>query len=150
MRFEHKGLNILFDENVIELLTSFKQFDNKNESGGILLGIVSETDVIIKKASIPTEFDKGSRFRFTRHKKSAQIITDYEFHNSGGKIIYIGEWHTHPENFPSPSNTDLNMIKTQHKKNRINESFLLMLIVGFKGFYLGLYDGKKIYNLKTK
>ena len=116
MRFKHNNLEILIEENVIDLFQIFRQTGNKNERGGIILGEVSKSSIIIKKASIPTQFDKSNRFKFIRNKKSAQIFTDYEFYNSGGTVIYIGEWHTHPENHPSPSSIDINMIKTQFKK----------------------------------
>lgn len=148
MRFKHNNIDILIEENVIDLFQTFKQTGNKNERGGIILGEVSKKNIIIKKASIPTQFDKSSRFKFIRNKKSAQIFTDYEFYNSGGTVIYIGEWHTHPENYPSPSSTDISMIKTQFKKNKINENFLIMIIVGLKDYYLGYYDGKNLYKLK--
>jgi integrative and conjugative element protein (TIGR02256 family) len=149
MKFKHNNVDILIEENVIELFQHFKQTGNKNERGGIILGEVSKNKIIIKKASIPTQFDKSFRFKFIRHKKSAQIFTDFEFYNSRGRVIYIGEWHTHPENYPSPSSTDINMIKTQFRKNKINETFLLMIIVGLKGYYLGYYDGENLYRLNN-
>lgn len=46
--------------------------------------------------------------------------------NSGQKTIYIGEWHTHPENYPNPSGVDNKMIVQQYFKNRINEPFLIL------------------------
>ncbi|MFI1773379.1 Mov34/MPN/PAD-1 family protein [Thalassobellus citreus] len=150
MIFNNKEYKIIIEGNVLELFETFKQTGRKHERGGILLGEVSKAEIRIKKASIPTMFDSGSRFRFNRHKKSAQLFTDYEFYNSQGTIIYLGEWHTHPESIPSPSNIDIKMIATQFKKNKINESFLLMIIVGIKGIYLGYYDGKNLKQLKNE
>lgn len=148
MIFNYNGYKIIIEDNVLGLFELFKQTGHKHEKGGILLGEVSKTEIRIKKASIPTMFDNSSRFRFNRHKKSAQLFTDYEFYNSQGKTIYLGEWHTHPEDIPSPSNIDKKMIATQFKKNKINESFLIMVIVGIKGIYLGFYDGKILKTLK--
>ena len=132
----------------ISLISKFKQTKPKqHESGGVLLGQVKKNCIYITRISFPSSNDKSSRYSFWRNKKNAQSIIDYEFYNSGGTVIYIGEWHTHPENHPSPSSIDINMIKTQFKKNKINETFLIMIIVGLKGYYFGFYDGENLYKL---
>lgn len=148
MKFKHKNTTIIIEQNVVDLFNTFRQTGRKPESGGILLGKVYENEIRVKKASIPTVFDSSKRYNFIRHKKSAQLFTNYEFKNSGGTIIYIGEWHTHPETIPTPSSTDIKMISTQFRKNKINETFLLMIIVGLKDVYLGIYDGKDLTALK--
>lgn len=150
MKFKHKNRTIIIEQNVINLFNTFRQTEQKLESGGILLGEIYDNEVRIKKASIPTNFDSSSRYRFNRNKKSAQLIANYEFKNSGGTIIYLGEWHTHPENIPTPSSTDIKMITTQFQKNKINETFLLMIIVGLTDIYLGIYDGKVLTVLKRE
>ncbi len=133
-------------DTIISLLNMYKQDkSHKKESGGIILGSVANNyNVYISKLSFPSNFDKNNRTSFERDKKIAQILIDYEFHNSGGKIIYLGEWHTHPEKIPRPSSVDTNMIKEQYRNNLINDDFLILLIGGLDGFYLGVYDG---YNL---
>ncbi|WP_299096995.1 Mov34/MPN/PAD-1 family protein [uncultured Winogradskyella sp.] len=148
MIYAHKHYKIIIEDNVLNLFKNFKQTGRKHERGGILLGEVSSKEIRIKRASIPTVFDSSSRFSFNRNKKSAQIITDYEYNNSNGKIIYLGEWHTHPEKKPSPSSIDCKMISNQFRKNKINEWFLLMIIVGLDDMYVSFYDGKSNTELK--
>lgn len=140
---------VIFDEGVINVFKSFRQTGRKPEMGGILMGKIVGSEIYVLKASIPTSFDKFSRFSFNRHKKSAQLFIDYEFLNSSGTIIYIGEWHTHPESNPTPSGADLRMIKNQFKENIINEDFLLMVIIGLKNNFVAHYNGTKISELKT-
>lgn len=135
---------LVITNEALNVLNQFKQTKNKKEQGGVLLGEVNQNEIRITKISVPTTLDKSKKYSFIRSKISAQIIIDYEFYNSKGKTIYLGEWHTHPENNPCPSNTDINMIKTQYDKNIINEDFLVMLIVGIKSLYIAIYDGKKI------
>lgn len=147
MIYIHKEIRIVIEENVENLFLNFVQIKDRNEQGGILLGKVKDNEIIICRASIPTEFDRSSRFSFDRNKKSAQMIIDYEFLNSQGKIVYLGEWHTHPENYPTPSQTDLKMIKTQFEKNTLNESFLIMIIVGLKNKYVSFFNGKSNHKL---
>lgn len=140
---ERGKYKIHLSEDTMSLVNLYKQDKiYKKESGGILLGSVShDYNVYISKLSLPSSFDKNNRNSFERDKKIAQIIIDYEFHNSKGKVIYLGEWHTHPERHPSPSGVDMNMIKEQYNRNHINEDFLILLIGGLEGFYLGVYDG---------
>lgn len=149
MTLHYKDFRVIITESVLRALSKFKQTGRKNEQGGILLGTVSDDIIEINRISIPTMFDKSSRHGFIRDKKSAQLFVDYEFENSNGKIIYLGEWHTHPENYPTPSYQDKNMITKQFKDNILNEPFLLLFIVGIKKNYYSIYDGKRLNLLKT-
>lgn len=138
-------MNVFITSATIKIIESYKQNKKKNhESGGILLGQIINNNIHILKASTPNKFDKSSRYSFECDKDAAQVIIDYEFVNSENKTIYIGEWHTHPENYPNPSNIDIGMIKNQYFKNRLNEPFLVLLIQGLKGLYVALYDGNKL------
>ena len=147
MRIEINNYNIEISRKVLDIFNSFVQdTKSKNESGGLLLGQVVDRNIYITKVSVPNAFDKAGRCKFIRNKKAAQIIIDHEFINSGNKTIYLGEWHTHPENRPSPSGIDLKMLKGQFKNNRINEEYLLLIIRGIKDLYVAMYDGKDFSN----
>lgn len=143
MILKHKHLTIEFSKSVNQVFNDFMQTGNRKEKGGILLGEICKNEISIIKASVPTIFDKSTRFSFNRNKKSAQIIVDYEFFNSQGKTIYLGEWHTHPEDYPTPSSTDIKMIRQQFNKNLLNEDFLLLVIVGRKSIYVSIFNGKE-------
>jgi integrative and conjugative element protein (TIGR02256 family) len=141
--------NIIIARSVLNLIERFKQTNNKdNESGGILLGQVTEKEVYILKVTSPNKFDRASRYSFDCNKDAAQVIINYEFLNSGQKTIYIGEWHTHPENYPNPSGVDKRMIDNQYFKNKLNEPFLILIIQGLKGLYVAIFDGKKLEETK--
>lgn len=137
--------NIILSDAVLKILSSFRQIrKSQNEAGGILLGQIVGNNIYVLKASIPSKFDKATRYSFIRDKDIAQIIVDYEFHNSDRKTIYLGEWHTHPENTPIPSSQDKRMIGGQKKSGKLNESFLLLIIQGIKGIYVGLCNGETL------
>jgi integrative and conjugative element protein (TIGR02256 family) len=141
--------SIIIARSVLNIIERFKQSNNKNnESGGILLGQVTEKDVHILKVTTPNKFDSASRYSFDCNKDAAQIIINYEFLNSGQKTIYIGEWHTHPEDYPNPSGIDKKMIDNQYFKNKLNEPFLILIIQGLKGLYVAIFDGKKLEETK--
>jgi integrative and conjugative element protein (TIGR02256 family) len=148
--FEIGDLKISISQSAFEVLNKYKQLKpQQHEAGGILLGQIKGNHVYVLRVSIPTMFDKSSRTSFVRSKDIAQIIIDYEFVNSGNRTIYLGEWHTHPEKFPSPSRTDKNMILDQFKLNKLNEPFVLLLLQGTNGFYLAKYDGSKLISIES-
>lgn len=126
----------------LNTLSKFIQDDDqKNESGGILIGYTLGNNVYsITNVSLPCSEDKASRFRFLRSKKKAQRIINQFFKESKGKKIYLGEWHTHPENYPTPSMIDKCSIKKQFKKNELNSDRIFMLIIGRKSFHLSSVD----------
>ncbi|MBU4046695.1 MAG: Mov34/MPN/PAD-1 family protein, partial [Gammaproteobacteria bacterium] len=56
---------------------------------------------------------------------------------SQGTVRYLGEWHTHPEDHPHPSNLD----RTEWQRlsaGRRDKRPLLAIIVGRKSLYVGL------------
>jgi len=143
--------DILFHAEALTILERFTQ-DKPGlpEAGGIILGKIINGQVNVTKLSVPTPLDKRSRFNFERHKHSAQIILEYEFYNSNGQTIYLGEWHTHPEPHPTPSSTDQRMIESQFKFNHLKTDFLILIIKGTKGIYLSVLDRKGRHELQLK
>lgn len=141
--------HVVLHAQPINILETFTQNNRKApESGGVLLGKLINNQINIMKISVPTPLDKSSRTNFERSKISAQIILDYEFYNSNGQLTYLGEWHTHPEELPTPSSIDLHMLRDQFKNNNLMTDFLLLLIKGTKGFYIRVIDNKGYYESK--
>ncbi len=60
---------------------------------------------------------------------------------SGQTRFYIGEWHTHPENNPHPSQTDYASIIKSFASAQLSVPLLVMIIVGTKHIYFNVYDG---------
>lgn len=125
-------------KNVIDKMNVYIQDErNKPESGGILMGYMLNNNVFaINEISVPNKLDKSSRFNFTRSKVAAQSIINEAFKNSNGKQIYLGEWHTHPEDYPSPSSLDCKSIKLQFTGNILNSPVIFMIIYGRRGFFI--------------
>ena len=139
---------IFISEDVLALLSKYRQTNfRKKEAGGILLGQVRDKSIYILRISVPSVHDKASRTTFDRNKFKSQVIIEYEFYASGKKTIYLGEWHTHPEKYPKPSLTDIRMINDQFEKNVLNEPFLILLIQGTQGIFLGV---KTSSGMRTK
>lgn len=142
IEFELGDISIKISEEVFEIMKSYIQNENhKPEAGGILIGhYLENNNFSITDVSLPSAYDKSSRYNFTRSKKNAQKIINKMFKDSEGKKIYLGEWHTHPEDYPTPSNLDKKSILEQIKGNILNSEIIFMLIIGRKGLYISYVE----------
>jgi integrative and conjugative element protein (TIGR02256 family) len=109
------------------------------ESGGILLGYVRGNHLDIVEATEPTKNDKRERFFFLRRKSGHQNIASQRWVESGGRVRYLGEWHTHPESIPNPSILDLQEWESSAKR-RADKRPQVGLIVGFDALHVELID----------
>lgn len=142
-KYQLDDLEIFITDSVREIFVDHRQLKkDQPEAGGILLGQVHGKSIYILKASIPNKFDRSSRTGFECNRDVAQVLVNHEFANSARRTIYLGEWHTHPEDYPTPSEVDKEMIRDQFKKNKLNEPFVLLVIQGRKGLYLAKFNGK--------
>jgi integrative and conjugative element protein (TIGR02256 family) len=107
------------------------------EAGGLLLGTIHGSNIAVSEATIPTIWDKRFRNVFERMAFGHSSIARKRWHDSGGTVRYIGEWHTHPQDFPQPSGLD----RTEWNKlscARTDDRPMLAVIVGRKGLYVEL------------
>lgn len=114
------------------VLLHHRQLEHACEAGGVLLGrlILGGADMVIDEVTVPDRRDRRRRFSFYRARGPAQGNVDRAWNRSGGTRIYLGEWHTHPEDDPTPSSRDLRDWRRLTRKNRYEQEFLLFLIVG--------------------
>lgn len=102
------------------------------EAGGILIGrrIVDSDDVIVDDVTVPSSGDISSRFQFVRAREPAQAVLNAAWQKSAGTQNYLGEWHTHPEDVPTPSHQDINNWCRIVSDTEFEGSSLLFVIVG--------------------
>ncbi|MEX6104394.1 Mov34/MPN/PAD-1 family protein [Enterobacter hormaechei] len=96
--------------------------------------------------SEPGAGDIRSRLRIERKSKHHQQKVDDLFQQSDGFLVYLGEWHTHPEDFPQPSSTDLRSWRTGLKATEP----MVLLIMGRKQAWCGKKHGNVIKKLEEK
>lgn len=98
---------LLIEQELLESLSSFRQFARTSpEAGGILMGYRRGPHIHIAEATTPTIHDARSRFSFHRQADHHQRTALARWRESGETMDYVGEWHTHPENHPTPSCID--------------------------------------------
>jgi integrative and conjugative element protein (TIGR02256 family) len=128
------------EPEVLETFNEYVQGVRDLESGGILLGCVRGPHLQIIEATTPSPKDRRSRFSFERDDFHHYSTAMKRWEESNGIIRYIGEWHTHPEDYPSPSSIDLREWRAL-AASRIDGRPLLALIVGRKGLHLEFMRG---------
>jgi len=103
---ENRSSIVLIEPAVIALLSHYRQVNrNAREAGGVLLGYMRGPHFHILLATSPGLGDRRSRTSFHRSDKS-----HYQEFLSARKndplLAYLGDWHSHPEDTPTPSSLD--------------------------------------------
>lgn len=134
---------ILIESFPLEEMDLYRQdASHKTEAGGIILGYRRGTHLHVTQVTIPQISDKRHRYGFHRSAQHHQQVALKAWHASGNTMDYLGDWHTHPELHPSPSELDLNEWKKICSKRT---SPMLFMIIGVSGdLWVGLGDSREI------
>ena len=127
--------NLKISKKVLDSFSHFRQdYSYKREAGGILLGryIENSNDIVIDKVTVPYQSDIRRRYYFHKKDLQHQHIINQEWEISDGTCNYLGEWHTHPENVPTPSAIDINGWKKKLQEDSFDHHSLYFIIVGIK------------------
>ena len=128
------GRQILLGKAALETIRRHIQLDgDSKEAGGILLGrfIKESQNIVVDEATEPTETDKRGRFFFKRGRTKHQQRINEVWKTSKGTLNYLGEWHSHPEDGPSPSGQDLKNWKRIVHSAKYEQNELLFVIAGY-------------------
>ncbi len=137
---------VVVSEEVLALITSYNQCSPESkEAGGILMGKRRGQHFEVNFATSPQIKDIRTRHGFIRHPEGHQEAAENRLRLTNGEENYLGEWHTHPENHPSPSAIDTRDWKRLSEKHRVP---LLMIIGGIQTCYFGILINSKPYRLK--
>jgi integrative and conjugative element protein (TIGR02256 family) len=114
------------------ILSLIQTGPKSKEAGGVLMGrfIKEAKDIVIDKVTLPMKGDIRSRFQFKRLSPLHQLEVEREWVASKGTCNYLGEWHTHPEQDPTPSGVDLKDWERKLKKDTFSSRFLYFIIAG--------------------
>lgn len=125
------GLSLVIDDNLIDKLILLSNHHRPNEFGGFLVGYYSEDLKIlsITDTILPIKYN-STRYLFVRETKGIKNQLQ-NFYREKISKYYVGEWHSHPDNLPIPSTTDLLAIKSivNHPNVAINNP--VFLIIGY-------------------
>jgi len=97
------------------------------EAGGQLFGKVSPGAWTVVLATGPRPSDRRTKWSF-QPDRSAERHEIRRLFEKG--LHYLGDWHTHPQGRPRPSQTDLKSMKEMIAKSHYELEGFLMVIVG--------------------
>ncbi len=140
------GLEVDYDDNLLNELLETALLHYPNEIGGYLLGKYStdKSKAIIVKQMVALEYSNSPvSFNHTVNEETKKEFIKL-FEEEG--IHYLGEWHTHPNSDSRYSQTDFNALK-KIAKGDIDP---LLLIIGFdkkgiRDFSFNVFFNKKVY-----
>lgn len=131
IKLQESDFSVEFDDDALE---SFKQYQQKNgefESGGILVGeVYLRKNKVIVRQIIVSKKAKRSLFGVNVDKVEMQYELEKIRINTNYQYYYIGDWHTHPEQHPTPSIVDNISYKKTVRKAVLQTNFVVFLIVG--------------------
>ena len=129
-----------FSDDVRGVFERNVQVGDLPESGGVLLGTIHERGLLVTVATTPTRLDRQFRYLFERLPFGHRAVAKRLWRSTGGTTRYIGEWHTHPQNTPTPSAIDLEEWR-KLAKVRADKRPLLAVIVGRHTMHVELTHG---------
>jgi integrative and conjugative element protein (TIGR02256 family) len=142
LKVEKVGLGIETEDKLLNSLVENGKSHYPNEFGGFLVGYYSDDNryLHITNTILPKSF-KASKCSFERSTKGIKKKLDTYYKETPQKF-YVGEWHTHPDNSPIPSMTDISAINAIINNRNACLANPVLLIIGYSktkvdfGFYV--------------
>ena len=139
---ESSGEVIVLVDSVVEHVTKFTHHDlQAKEAGGQLFAELEENRIVVAEATGPRATDFCGRNSY-RPDRSAERKEIKSYHRRG--LHFVGDWHTHPEPVPTPSDTDVTSINECYSRSIHSLGAFVLLIVGTEdpplGFWLSLHN----------
>lgn len=124
---------IITRQAVEQLLAHVQKRCWQCEAGGVLLGrhLLDSDDIVVDEVTSPQPSDRRSRFSFFRSKKHEHIARE-RWIEEASTLAYLGLWHTHPEDSPTPSPVDRDDWRQAVANDAFDGSRLFFPIVGRK------------------
>ena len=119
------------------------------EFGGLLLGNYSNNfnHLTINETLIPIKY-KSSKVNFERSTEGLEATLKDKYHKQPSQI-YVGEWHTHPNNKAKPSTTDVLSIEAIANSKECFLKNPVLLIIGYNDsdveFAFYVFFNNKLY-----
>lgn len=142
LKIDKIGLSLEVNDELLNSLVEEGKNHYPNEFGGFLIGYYSDDNrcLHITDTVLPKNF-KASRHSFERTTKGIDKKLE-NYYEKIPKKLYVGEWHTHPDNSSIPSLTDISAISAIINNQNACLVNPVLLIIGYSktqidfGFYV--------------
>ena len=132
--FIYKDIKLIIKKEIILELSNYRQITvHKNENGGMLIGSKLLHDNILESNDMthPLIEDSFSPTTFKRSNSHNDILKE-KWKKSNHTKMYLGEWHTHPQDIPSPSSEDIDNWVKLMERSKTESEILMFIIIGRK------------------
>ncbi len=141
-------LHLKINDGIIKTILPYRQISKSaTEAGGMLIGseIIGTHALIVEDLTTPLSCDKRSRIEYIRNKKHNKLLKK-KWIQSKFTQMYLGEWHTHPQNNPSPSSHDIDNWQRLMRDAVTETDNLIFIILGIEvlGIWIGNRKNRKI------
>lgn len=131
------GIDMVVEADVLEHISAYRQKSCfRREAGGQLFARIRVGKWTIVKATGPRKSDWRSRFGYHPDRKAENEEIKRLFADG---LHFVGDWHTHPQNVPRPSDTDIHSMNEAVAQSLHDLPGFLLFVVGTEPFPLGLW-----------
>lgn len=148
----HSGQTLVLSDSVLEHFVRNRQMRwYHKEAGGQVFASIEGYTIVIECVTGPRKTDRRCRSFYHPDRQAEQREIVDHFANG---LHFVGDWHTHPEDAPSPSRLDRRTIKECFRKSRHFLNAFALIIVGRagppEGLYVALCDGETEHRLQSR
>jgi integrative and conjugative element protein (TIGR02256 family) len=146
----YSGQQLSFDDSVLSHFDRHRQtrFWHR-EAGGLLFARLALPTVDVCAITGPRPTDRRSRCSYWPDEWAEQREIDEMFSRD---LHFVGCWHTHPENVPSPSLVDTRNISDCVRRSQHALNGFVMVIVGRaaspRGLFVSVCDASRVHPLR--
>jgi integrative and conjugative element protein (TIGR02256 family) len=109
----NRNVAINIKKELIDFMQQLIQENPKTETGGVLAGYLDQNgDFVITHASDPGPKAVKLATKFEKDVEFCQQFLDKIYDESNKKVVYVGEWHSHPSENNQPSSLDIQSLST--------------------------------------
>ncbi len=139
MKYKFEDYLYEFDTASLVILETNRQRSRlSREIGGQLFARFHDRLIKIESVTITKGKSRRTRFGFWPDRSAEQADIKNLFEQG---LHYIGDWHTHPEAIPTPSETDKSKMLEIFRLSTHELDSMLIVIVGLSPFPEGLFVG---------
>ncbi|WP_426434063.1 Mov34/MPN/PAD-1 family protein [Bradyrhizobium genosp. P] len=137
------GQALIFTNPVVETFSKHRQLRFwQREAGGQLFGRFHASRIEVVEATGPRRTDRRTRTSYVPDRRAEQREIDDRF---GLGLHFLGDWHTHPERIPLPSNPDVTSLDDTVRRSAHAMLAFVLVVVGQlpapEGLHVSLFRG---------
>jgi len=146
IKFNISKLRIEISSDLYQKLSSLQNKTCDKEKGGVLMGELrpSRNQITITHI-LESEMHLSSSHNINLNVKYLQKKMNDIWEKNHGTITYLGDWHSHPENNPSPSIIDYCTFIKNFYTSHFDHNILIYLILGNKSIWSRAFNGSSFY-----